>query len=481
VSVPWFDVIDWHDCVVSSGPVPSYEQLAALVVEQAAQIGRLTARVVELERRLGLNSTNSSKPPSSDGLGKKPPKSLRGRSSRRVGKQPGAPGSALRQVRDPDRVVVHVPGVCEGCRASLIDAPVVGEAGRQVFDLPLVRAEVVEHRVQTRRCGCGTATVAGGVDGVPVGVVAPAQYGPGVRATAVYLVNAHHLPVLRAAAVMSDLLGTPVSAGSVVAWVGQAAAGLGPFLARVRDNLAGAPVVGFDETGLRVAGSLMWVHSASSGKYTLYYPHSKRGLEAMDAAGVLPRFTGIAVHDGWKPYKRYRAASHALCNAHHLRELVAVAESGQAWATDMIALLVGTHRGVQAARAAGRDRLGHRRRRALARRYQQILDAGWALNPATGAKLTIAGNLLDRLDRYRDDVLRFSVDFRVPFDNNQSERDIRMVKLRQKVSGCLRTTTGAQAFCEIRSYLSTAHKHGRDAIDVLTELFQDHVWLPAPT
>jgi transposase len=480
---------------MSSDPMPPYELLAVLVSEQAAEIVRLRAELVELERlradvaelrrRLGLDSRNSSKPPSSDGLAKRPvkpsPKSLRGKSRRNPGKQPGAPGSAVRQVENPDRVETFAPGRCGGCCGSLTDAPVVGQAVRQVFELPRVHAEVVEYRIQTRRCGCGAQTAAGPADGVPAGVAAPVQYGPGVRATAVYLVNAHHLPVARAAQVISDLLGVAVSTGSVVAWLVQAAGGLGPFLTRVGDLLAAAEVAGFDETGLRVDGKLRWVHSASTTDYVLYHPHDRRGQPAMDDAGVLPRFTGIAVHDGWRAYKRYTAASHALCNAHHLRELTAVAESGQAWATDMITLLADTHRAVQATIRAGGDRLPKRRLTQLHRRYQQILDAGWALNPSTARKLTVAGNLLDRLDRYRDDVLRYTADFRVPFDNNQSERDIRMVKLRQKISGCIRTMDGARIFCQIRSYLATAAKHGLNAFDVLKDLFEDRPWLPDPT
>lgn len=463
---------------MSSGTELSYGQLATFVGVQAAEIERLTAEVAELRRRLGLHSKNSSKPPSSDGLAKPAPKSLRGKSTRRPGKQPGAPGSALVQVDDPDRVEIHAPTVCGGCAASLAGAPVVGVRTRQVFDLPAVRADVVEHWVQSRQCGCGTTTTAGPSDGVPPGLIAATQYGPNVRATAVYLVNAHHLPVARAAQVMSDLLGTPVSTGSIMAWVARAAGALGPFLTHLRDRLAAAPVVGFDETGIRVDGKLRWIHSASTDRDVLYHPHDRRGMAAMDSAGVLPRFRGIAVHDGWKPYKRYTNASHALCNAHHLRELIAIDESGQAWAATMITLLVDTHRAVGAAKAASQDRLTPATLDQLHTHYQNILDTGWALNPSTGRQLTKAGNLLDRLDRYRDDVLRFAVDFRVPFDNNQSERDIRMVKLRQKVSGCLRAIHGAQAFCDIRSYLATAAKHGRLALDVLNELFNNRVWLP---
>jgi hypothetical protein len=323
--------------------------------------------------------------------------------------------------------------------------------------------------------------MAGAADGVPATVGAPAQYGPGVRAAASYLVAAQHLPYERAAATLADLLGAPVSTGSVAAWVADGAAALGEFTAAVREQLAGRAVVNFDETGLRVDGRLSWVHSASADTLTLYTCHERRGVEAMNAAGVLPAFRGIAVHDGWKPYRRYDV-THALCNAHHLRELAGIAEhGGQDWAADMARLLVEIHRVVERAKQAGADGLAADLITAYRARYQQIVQAGWAVNPGghRGRRGNRAANLLDRLDRYRDDVLRFATDFRVPFENNLAERDIRMVKLRQKISGCLRTTAGATAFCALRSYLSTAAKHGRSALAVLRQLHQGQPWLPA--
>ena len=307
------------------------------------------------------------------------------------------------------------------------------------------------------------------------------QYGPGIRAAGSYLVAGQHLPYERAAATLADLLGAPVSAGSVAAWVAEGAADLGEFTAAVREQLAGRAVVNFDETGLRVDGKLSWVHSASADTLTLYTWHERRGVEAMTAAGVLPAFRGVAVHDGWKPYRRYDV-THALCNAHHLRELAAVAEQGgQDWAAEMARLLVEIHRVVERAKQAGADGLAAGLLDSYRARYQRIVQAGWAANPGghRGRRGSPAANLLDRLDGYRNDVLRFAADFRVPFENNLAERAIRMVKLRQKISGCLRTTAGATAFCALRSYLSTAAKQGHAALAVLRQLHQGQPWLPA--
>ena len=471
-----------------------------LIEQQAAAIVGLTGQVAALRARLGQNPRNSSRPPSSEGYAKPAPRSQRRASGRRPGGQDGAPGATLRQVSTPDVVREHAPLVCAGCGAALGSVPVVSTKARQVLDLPPIVLQVVEHRVQHRRCGCGTVTMAGAADGLPAGVGAPVQYGPGVRAVATYLVNAQHLPLARAADTLADLLGAPVSTGTVAAIVEQAAAGLGPFSSAVRAQLSAAPVVHFDETGLRVDSRLAWVHSASTATLTQVTVHPRRGIEAMNAAAVLPAFDGVAVHDGWKPYRHYdrdpvtgKGVLHGLCNAHHLRELTAVTETdraahagdpvgaGQAWAAAMSRLLVEIHHTVQTGRHAGASRLAGSLLASYQARYDTIISTGHAQNPPTsGRRKSPAANLLARLDTQREDVLRFAADWRVPFDNNQAERDIRMVKIRQKISGCLRTEHGAEAFCALRSYLSTARKQGHNALDVLRQLTNGHPWLPEP-
>jgi transposase len=461
--------------------------LAAVNAEQGRLIAALEARVAELERRLGKDSSNSSKPPSSDGL-RKPPRAERRateRATRRPGKQPGAPGAHLAQVAEPDEVVWHAPGRCGGCGADLADAPVVGVEARQVFDLPPLRLLASEHRAERRRCGCGTTTAAA----FPNHVRAAACYGPGVRALVCYLCVHQHLPIDRAAQLLADVLGAPLATGTLAAVLTEGAAGLDGFVEVVRARLAGAPVAHFDETGARVAGRLHWVHSASTSRLTLLSVHAKRGKVAMDAAGVLPSFQGVAVHDGWSPYWRYEVA-HALCGAHLLRELEAVGElPGQGWAPGMAELLADAKGVADRARAAGAGRVDDEVRDRLHARYQWLLAAGHAANPPPRPRSprrgrlrrSAAANLLARLDGRRDEVLRFLDDLRVPFDNNQAERDIRMVKLQQKISGCWRTLAGAQAFLTVRSYIQTARKHGRNPLAVLGELFQGTPWRPDPS
>jgi transposase len=441
----------------------------------------LEARVAELERRLGQDSSNSSKPPSSDGL-RKPARAERAE-RRRPGKQPGAPGAHLAQIAQPDKVVEHVPDRCGGCAGDLADAVVVGVEARQVFDLPRLHLAVAEHRVQRRRCACGTTTAAA----FPEHARAAACYGPGLRALVCYLCVHQHLPIDRAAQLLADVLGAPVATGTLAAVVAEGARGLDGFIEVVRAQLAAAPVAHFDETGARVAGRLHWVHSASTASLSLFTVHPKRGKVAMDAAGVLPGFGGVAVHDGWSPYWRYQDITHALCGAHLLRELEGIAcEPGQGWAAGMSELLVDVKLVADRARAAGLQRVDDQARARLQGRYQRLLADGRAANPPPRAarrgrgRRSPAARLLARLDAHRDEVLRSLEDSRVPFDNNQGERDLRMVKLQQKISGCWRTLAGAEAFLAIRSYVATARKHGVNPLVVLRQLVAGHPWLPAP-
>ena len=475
---------------------PSYEQLAALVAAQERTIAQLQARIAEqdariaeLERQLSASSRNSSRPPSTDGLGKPAPKSLRGRSGRQPGGQPGREGRTLRQVATPDEVVVHEPGACAGCGSTLpAEGPPAGIVRRQVFDIPQITVRVVEHQLLSRRCaGCGALTGAAG----PAGVTAPVQYGPSAAAIAVYLCLGQHLPVARTAGLLGELFGTPMSVGTVAAWTSRAAAGLEPVTAAARTALTRAELVHADETGLRVAGRLHWLHVACSTRFTVLFCHRRRGKEAIDAAGVLPHCTGIVVHDAFAPYARYRQATHALCNAHLLRELIAVVDShaahppprsgavpgGWCWATQIIDALLALKAVTDTGALPDAGTLAAHRR--------LIVSAALVGASAEGGPPGAVGRrhraLARRIRRRLDDYLRFTVDPRVPFDNNSAERDIRMVKIKQKVSGCLRTLAGAQDFAAMRSYLSTAAKHGRRPFDVLTELTSGNVWIPATT
>ncbi len=309
-----------------------------------------------------------------------------------------------------------------------------------------------------------------------------------MRALVCYLCVHQHLPVDRTAQLLADVLGAPVATGTLAAVVAEGARGLDGFAQVVRAGLAAAPVAHFDETGARVAGRLHWVHSASTSLLSLFTVHAKRGKVAMDAAGVLPGFGGVAVHDGWAPYWRYQDVTHALCGAHLLRELEAISdEPGQGWAAGMAELLVDAKLVADRARVAGLKRPDDQARARLHARYERLLADGQAANPPLPTigrrrgrlRRSPAANLLARLDIHRDEVLRCLDDTRVPFDNNQAERDLRMVKLQQKISGCWRTLAGAEAFLALRSYLATARKHGMNPLAVLRQLFEGHAWLPA--
>jgi transposase len=470
-----------NDCWVTRQP--TYEELAALVAAQAAEIQQLTARIEELERQLKTNSRNSSKPPSSDGLGKPAPRSLRRRSGRQPGGQAGHPGQTLTQVSDPDEVIRHEPGRCGGCGRDARRGTEVGVARRQEFDLPPMRVRVTEHQIVTRRCACGTANTAA----APAGMDCPVQYGPRIAAIIVYLYVGQFLSKKRTAQALAELFGTPVSHGTVAAMTSRAAQGLGGFLDLVGDRLAGSEVVGFDETGLRVAGRLHWVHCARTDKYTLLTCHPKRGTKGIDDAGVLRRFHGIAVHDAWAPYDTYTDPDHQLCCAHALRELTAVVDAASAdaswcWAGQVADAVVAMQRLVNQAITAGQDTVDPDALATQLRRYRSAAQIGVSQTAARTSKVMKKHNALaHRLIDREADYLRFTHDWRVPADNNGSERDIRMIKLRQKVSGCLRTLTGAQQFCAIRSYLSTAAKHGKQFFDALVALAQGNPWLPTTT
>jgi transposase len=461
------------------GP-PSYEVLAALVVSLRSELAEARERIAELEARLRQNPRNSSRPPSSEGLAKPAPRSLRKKSGRKPGGQDGHKGTTLAQVARPDREVRHEPGCCGRCGAGLAGRPVTGLERRQVFDLPPVRAEVTEHQLIERECGCGHRTRAA----APQGAEAPVQYGPRVAAVIVYLCAGQFLSKERTALALAELFGIPLSSGTVAALAARAAGRLDGFLAHVRAQVAASGVAGFDETGFRVEGRLAWVHCARTGKYTLLAVHPRRGREAMEAMGVLPSFAGVAVHDAWAPYDTYTAPDHQLCCAHARRELQAVTDTvpqGRwCWASQAAGALAAMQALASEAISQGRDAVDPAALAAQVRLFRSAALIGAAQTAARSGPLMKKHNALARrlLDR-QDDYLRFTADFRAPPDNNGSERDIRMAKLKQKVSGCLRTMTGARQFCAIRSYLSTAAKHGLSFFDALVMLAEDEPWMPA--
>ena len=459
------------------------------VEEREERIVELEAVICELRGRLAENSRNSSRPPSSDGLAKEPAeksnkkRSLRRRSGRKPGGQSGHAGRHLERREVPDDEQMHPLERCEECGTDLSGQPIVDSRSRQVLDLPeLPRLHCMQHSIQTRLCPCCGKLRS---SRFPAEASAPVCYGPRIKALGIYLVSYQHLPYERAAELLSDWLCAPVSVGSLQAWVAAGTAGLEGFLEEIRARLECAEVAHFDETGGRIDGRLQYIHAASTDQLTLYTTHPKRGVEAMSDAGVLPGFRGTAVHDGYAPYRTFIEALHALCNAHHLRELLAAEQQGQLWAIAMSCLLVDTKELVEQAKAAGLTQLSEQQLTELHASYREVIKMGYEANPGlephtTGRrpKRTKPENLLLRLDQRETETLRFARDFRVPFDNNLCERDLRMVKLQQKISGCWRTSDGAKRFLAIRSYLQTAKKHKLRPAEALTKLTAGQPWLP---
>jgi transposase len=386
------------------------------------------------------------------------------------------------QAARPDREMPHEPACCGGCGAGLAGRPVTGVERRQVFDLPPVAVEVTEHQLIERECSCGHRTRAA----APQGAEAPVQYGPRIAAIVIYLYIGQFLSKKRTAQALAELFGIPLSPGTVAAVTARAAGRLGGFLERAREEIATSAVAGFDETGFRVEGKLHWVHCARTGKYTLLTVHTRRGTEAMETMGVLPSFAGVAVHDAWAPYDTYTAPEHQLCCAHALRELQAVTDCAPAgewcWAAQAAGAITGMQKLVSEAISQGHAAADPAALANWTRTYRSAALIGASQTAARAGTLMKKHNALARrlIDR-QDDYLRFTRDWRVPPDNNGSERDIRMTKLRQKISGCLRSLAGARQFCAIRSYLSTAAKHGLSFFDALVMLTEGRPWMPAVT
>jgi len=452
----------------------------AALAQAVAELGSAQERIAELETRLNQTPRNSSKPPSAEGLGKPPPRSLRKKSGRTPGGQDGHEGRTLAQVARPDREVPHEPACCAGCGAALAGRQVTGVERRQVFDLPLVAVRVTEHQLIERECICGQRTKGAG----PAGADGPVQYGPRIAAIIIYLYAGQFLSRQRTAQALAELFGVPLSGGTVAGITARAAGRLGSFLERAREEITASPVAGFDETGFRVEGRLHWVHCARTARYTLLMVHPRRGAKAMEAMGVLPSFAGVAVHDAWAPYDTYASPEHQLCCAHALREMQAVTEvapEGQwCWAAQAAEAITGMQKLVAEAISQGRDAADPAALAAQIHSYRSAALLGAAQTAArSGALMKKHHALARRLTDRQDDYLRFTGDWRIPADNNGSERDIRMIKLRQKVSGCLRTLTGARQFCAIRSYLSTAAKHGLGFFDALVMLTEGQPWIPA--
>jgi len=442
-------------------------------------------RISDLEGQIAKNSRNSSKPPSSDGYKKPAPKSLRKKTTRKTGGQPGHKGSTLKAVDKPDHIKRHHVEACACCGKSLCNEIPSAIAKRQVFDLPPLRLEVTEHQAETKVCDCGHINQAA----FPEGVNAPTQYGPGIKVAANYIKFHQHIPYARACELLSDLFGAGISQGTLASMFAECASLLKTPVEQIKKQITESLVLHLDETGMRVENKGHWMHTASTQTATYYQIHARRGTVAIDDNGILTRFTGCAVHDHHKPYLTYDC-EHALCNAHHLRELIFVHEQfKQTWAQEMIDCLLKIKDSVDQTCSIA-NQLSPQQIKEFEALYQKAITRGYAQNPLPpppkNAKKkpgrtakTKPRNLLERLDTFRDQTLAFMYDFKIPFDNNLAERDLRMIKVQQKISGTFRTMAGAQTFSSIRSYLSTARKNGIGAFEALRVLFAGHPFIPS--
>ena len=450
--------------------------------ELRMMIETLSQQVKSLQEQLHTDSHNSNKPPSSDGPAARP-YLKREKSNRKPGGQPGHEGTTLKGVANPDRIVVHSATRCR-CGMSLRQQPFDGYQKRQVFEVPRVHVKVTEHQVEIKQCpACGRQS-----RGVfPSDVKRTVQYGANLRSYVIYLKDYALMPYDRLRQLMQDLFGVSLSAGTLSGVELECAQGLKDTVEEIRQDVIGAEVGHFDETGLRVQGKVSWLHSASTATATYYHVDSRRGTQAMDAMGVLAEFAGVAVHDGWSSYACY-GQRHGLCNAHHLRELTFLwEENRQRWAQLLVRELRHWKRLVDRAKERGRDHLSSAMVRKIEWWYEYLLRMGMRANPPPSSTPTSkrgrkkrgkAGSLVDRLWENRVHVLRFVHDFRVPFDNNLAERDLRMMKVQQKISGTFRSWEGAEAFATVRSYISTIRKRGMNVMEAISSVFTGQPLLP---
>ena len=462
------------------------EAVIALVESLVERINALEARIEVLENQKSKDSKNSSKPPSGDGFAKRT-KSLRTKSGRQSGGQKDHPGSTLEWCEEVDEVFIHPVVDCKSCGASLETVEVLNLRCSQVHELPPIKLVVHEHQAEEKCCPkCGVLNQGKS----PAFVNSLVQYGPGLKGLIVYLMEGQLLPSERARELLQEVIGCEISEATLYNTRLRCYEQLAAVEAYIKSGIQVAPVVHFDETGLRVKSKLMWLHVACTGWLTAYFIDPKRGQLAMDAIDILPKFEGVSVHDGLASYGKYDS-THALCNAHHLRELRFIVERyEQDWANDMMTLLVEIKTTIDITQAAGETSLTLIQLADFERRYQELIQTGLIANPSPPIDLDLPKpkgrpkqsppkNLLDRLKLHQSAVLLFMHDWKVPFDNNQAERDLRMMKLKQKISGTFRSIEGAQQFCRIRGDLSTLRKQGIQVLDALRLVFMETPLFPS--
>jgi transposase len=461
------------------------DQLWLMVNSLTKKVHSLEKQVKEQKGKLSKNSKNSSKPPSSDGYNKPEPKSQRKPSGRPSGGQPGHKGNTLNKVDKPDTVEVSPLETCSHCSASLNTTPVLATQCRQVFDLPKVVLHVTEHQVQVKRCTCcGEKSKSE----YPKNVTNHTQYGTNIQAILTYFSQYQLLPYKRIQEMFKDIFNVSLSQGTIKNVLSRGSDGLDGFIVQTKAALLNSPINHFDETGMRVDTGLHWLHVASNEKLTYYFLHESRGRIAIDEMGILPDYQGYAMHDHWLSYYTYLECIHLLCNAHHLRELIYAAEQyEQVWPTELIQCLLDIKNAVEEALNEDLPSLTEEQLKQFNQQYDEILVQGKAEIPIlpevkkkkTGRpKRHKSHNLHARLLEHKDEVLGFMNNFFLPFDNNLAERDVRMAKLKQKISGCFRTEDGGDIFSRLRSYISTVRKQGVNQFDALIDLFNNDPFIP---
>lgn len=444
-------------------------QLIEIIVMLASQVKMLSARVAELEAKQNTNSGNSGKPPSGDGPMVPKPKSLRERSGKSAGGQPGHEGKGLRLEREPDETVEHRAEVCGKCGAEI--GGVDGSCAKtsNVIDVE-INVKIVRHEQMATQCPeCGAMNRGE----MPAEAGHGMAYGSGLRAFVVMMGNYACVGMKKISKLLGDVFGVPISAGTVSNMSAGFAERARPLVAEIRERAMGSPILHADETGMSVNGENWWLHNASTAELTYMTAHRKRGSEGIEAGGVLPGYVGVVVHDFWAPYFRYGDSTHAMCCAHLLRELNWVDENtSQKWAGEMRTLLCEMKIAKEERKQKGQNEIPSHCAEQFAREYAEILMLGDFEAPYdyTGRKQTKARNLLERFIDHRDEITLFARNFDVPFTNNQAERDIRGAKVKQKVSGCFRSDDGIANFAAISSIVGTAVKQGLSVFGTLKNI-----------
>lgn len=450
----------------------------------SSTITELNQVIDELKEQLKKNSGNSSKPPSSDGYKKPAPKSLRGKSGKKQGGQKGHEGTYLEAVAEPDEVIKHMPAACKGCpRFAKCKGQACVSEQRNIVDA-VVEVKIIAHQVLSVDCPLHGGTRTGEF---PENVRGPIQYGENLQSLVVSLNTSGALSINRIHEILGNVFDIPLSTGVITTMVRRCANAVSETVEKIRKKIAASELAHFDETGTRVDGKTQWVHVACNENYTYLYLNRKRGTQAMDEGGVLTMFGGIAVHDCWKPYWHYDSILHAICNAHVLRELIGVIENHpeQKWAPAFRKLLLDMLGAKEKAQAKEKEQLSKYLLDKFSKKYDDILETGIQENPLPEAPAKKRGRrkrgkvraLIERLQEYKASVCLFIESFAVPFSNNQAEQDIRIIKVKTKVSGCFRTEQGASDYLKIMSYVGTAKKHGMNPFEAVKQAITGNIQL----